>query len=123
MKKGSKLSVEHKRKIGITHKGIPLSKEHREKIRLAHLGKTKPWLCGEKNGRWKGGKTPELRAGRPRPSCCEICGDSGRICFDHDHKTGKFRGWICNNCNASIGFAKDNIEILRKIIKYLEIYV
>lgn len=41
---------------------------------------------------------------------------------DHSHETGKVRGLLCHNCNALLGHAHDNIEILKKAIKYLEKY-
>ena len=62
----------------------------------------------------------ENEAGRKRPNQCEICGASNNIYFAHDHKTGKFRGWICLHCNTIIGFSRDNSEILIKIAKYLK---
>jgi hypothetical protein len=74
----------------------------------------------------------EAKAGRPRATHCEICNvkDSGRgattgtkgnrIAFDHCHKTGAFRGWICSNCNKALGLVKDNTDLLRKMIEYLE---
>ena len=54
---------------------------------------------------------------------CEICNiskENVRLVFDHDHKTNKFRGILCDACNTGIGFLKDNIEILLSAIKYLE---
>jgi hypothetical protein len=66
----------------------------------------------------------ERRAGRPRPEVCECCGESPRrqrpLHWDHDHKTGTFRGWICHDCNIGIGGAKDDVDRLRKMISYLE---
>ena len=62
----------------------------------------------------------EERAGRLRPKTCEVCGKSGRICFDHDHKTGKFRGWLCVGCNTFLGRIDDNKEVLKKLISYLD---
>lgn len=59
-------------------------------------------------------------AGRPRPSICESCGGGGKIYFDHNHKTGKFRGWICQGCNSALGHARDNVEVLYKLIAYLQ---
>lgn len=55
---------------------------------------------------------------------CEIC---GRIpgptqrsnAFDHDHKTGEFRGWLCGRCNIGLGYFKDSTEALEKAIAYL----
>ena len=39
--------------------------------------------------------------------------------FDHDSTTDKFRGWICNNCNAGMGNLGDTVEGLQKAIDYL----
>jgi len=78
---------------------------------------------GEKHGRWKGGRTSVYRAKtapRPKPIQCEICGGLGRICYDHDHKTGKFRGWICLRCNVAIGMVKENTETLMALADYIK---
>tara|TARA_R100000781_G_C4057622_1_gene119906 strand:- start:307 stop:822 length:516 start_codon:yes stop_codon:yes gene_type:complete len=40
--------------------------------------------------------------------------------FDHDHKTGEFRGWLCNSCNISLGMLGDSLESAKRIVKYLE---
>lgn len=42
-----------------------------------------------------------------------------KACVDHDHKTGKIRGLLCNHCNRALGLIKDNIEVLNRMIKYL----
>ena len=65
-------------------------------------------------------KALEKLAGRPKPDNCEVCGRKGIISFDHDHVTMKFRGWICNNCNMSLGLLSDSPELLRKLAEYLE---
>ena len=52
---------------------------------------------------------------------CECCGIVGAtLCWDHDHKTGKHRGWICSNCNTGIGKLGDNVEGVQKAVDYLE---
>jgi hypothetical protein len=66
----------------------------------------------------------ERLAGRPRPSVCEVCESPGYgqqgIVFDHDHVTGKFRGWLCNSCNVVLGYTQDDAERLLKLAMYLE---
>ena len=39
---------------------------------------------------------------------------------DHDHKTGEVRGLLCHHCNRALGGVMDNIEVLKKMIDYLE---
>jgi hypothetical protein len=55
---------------------------------------------------------------------CEVCGSPGDLWtglhLDHDHKTNKPRGILCGNCNRALGNAMDDIEILKKLIAYLE---
>ena len=53
---------------------------------------------------------------------CKICGEKAktkRLSIDHDHDTGRIRGLLCNNCNAAVGFLKDDPKLARNIIKYL----
>jgi hypothetical protein len=64
--------------------------------------------------------------------CCPICNKTeaevagkggkkaGAWCCDHDHTTNEFRGWLCHQCNRLLGGAKDNVEILKAAISYLE---
>lgn len=55
---------------------------------------------------------------------CSICENqlilhSRKYGIDHNHKTGKLRSILCNNCNLLLGAAHDDIEILNKAINYL----
>ena len=61
-------------------------------------------------------------AGRVRPERCEIpsCASDKKVVFDHCHKSEKFRGWICDNCNTTLGRCKDNPAILRELADYIE---
>lgn len=86
----------------------------------------KKGMKGEKCYAWKDGRSVkkslkyrEKIAGRKRSEQCEICGAMEQICFDHDHKTGEFRGWICGRCNFALGLVKDNTETLMAMIEYL----
>lgn len=62
---------------------------------------------------------------------CAICGGAPDhksrstqrtpvLVVDHDHKTNKVRGLLCNSCNTLLGMAKDNPERLRAACLYLE---
>lgn len=69
---------------------------------------------------WMRAKRERL-AGRPKPKNCELCGNpSPKIVWDHNHETGKFRGWICTPCNYILGRVKDDPEVLRKMADYLD---
>lgn len=50
--------------------------------------------------------------------CCKEKGIHGLV-VDHDHKSGKVRGLLCNSCNKALGFFQDDIEILTNAINYL----
>ena len=56
---------------------------------------------------------------------CFICGVpemecNERLSMDHDHETGKFRGWLCASCNKAAGFLKDSPDLMRKLAEYIE---
>jgi hypothetical protein len=56
--------------------------------------------------------------------CCAICGIhhteiKKSLHVDHCHTTGKVRGLLCYSCNTILGHAQDDINILKKTIKYL----
>lgn len=55
---------------------------------------------------------------------CFICQNKPRkmrLAVDHDHKTGEVRGLLCKRCNQSVlGAAHDNVDILRRAVRYLE---
>lgn len=64
---------------------------------------------------------------RPAPAKCECCGRRFEdlsthhgACFDHNHKTGKFRGWLCNDCNIALGRLGDTKKGVLKLLRYLE---
>lgn len=55
-----------------------------------------------------------------KPERCQCCHEkTDYFVLDHDHQTGKFRGWLCRNCNQGIGKLGDNIKGLQKAMKYL----
>lgn len=52
---------------------------------------------------------------------CMICKGTKRLSIDHNHKTEKYRGLLCHNCNIGLGNFKDNVELLEKAIQYLKL--
>ncbi len=57
-------------------------------------------------------------------SVCSICQvpTDNTLHIDHCHKTGKVRGLLCTTCNTCLGLARDNPDLLHKMISYLEIH-
>jgi len=60
---------------------------------------------------------------------CAICNRSfedraknyfgGGVCVDHNHKSGRVRGLLCNECNLALGYLEDNPFRVFSIIGYL----
>lgn len=88
-----------------------------KKSRLKRLANMTPEERTEYNRKRK---YRTIKPSLPRPNKCEVCFSDGRICLDHDHKTLKFRGWLCEPCNTALGRVRDNPETLRKLAEYLE---
>lgn len=65
-------------------------------------------------------KKRTLEAGRPPSIICELCSEVTKTVFDHDHASMKFRGWLCKRCNVTLGYVRDNPELLAKMILYLK---
>ena len=56
----------------------------------------------------------------PDGTACEICNrQSQNIVFDHHHEKNIFRGWLCNECNRSIGMLGENTESILKVLNYM----
>ncbi len=55
---------------------------------------------------------------------CAICGTDepglSDWCCDHCHTEDKARGLLCVQCNAGLGYFKDNPEFLQSAIDYLK---
>jgi ribosomal protein S20 len=50
---------------------------------------------------------------------CQICEKRPVEAVDHCHDTGKVRGLLCGRCNMGLGHFYDDVEALKKAIKYL----
>lgn len=53
---------------------------------------------------------------------CVICGSTERLHLDHCHRSNQVRGILCRGCNMALGHVKEDVEILRRAIDYLEKY-
>ena len=107
---------------------LPLTEEYFRKNQSTNTGGDKYFRpeckkCTKEAGQGKS-KAQKLAGNPKRPPLGTPCYNCGRIdrklVFDHDHKTLEFRGWICDNCNRSIGMLGDTIESLERAIKYLK---
>ena len=59
---------------------------------------------------------------KPKSAICPICEvETSDLKLDHDHKTGEFRGWLCNDCNNALGKFNDSAKFLKRAIKYLNV--
>jgi hypothetical protein len=54
----------------------------------------------------------------PQDTPCELCLKTAGIVFDHSHVTCRFRGWLCNSCNRSLGVLGDEPEEVVKALMY-----
>jgi hypothetical protein len=60
---------------------------------------------------------------RKKPKRCDVCRRSNvPIHYDHCHKSGLFRGWLCRDCNTALGLTHDSIKVLQSLIDYLTAY-
>lgn len=59
------------------------------------------------------------------PFECPVCKKrtiasvTSKVVLEHDHHTGKVGGWICDSCNTGLGRFKDDIELLKNAIGFL----
>ncbi len=91
-------SAKNTRDHGLRKKQLGLPVDWYEKTLLAQQG-----LCAIC-------KRPEVsqRAGRVRS-----------LAIDHNHKTGKVRGLLCQKCNLALGNFQDSSDVLLSAIAYL----
>lgn len=75
------------------------------------------WLSRKKQRMYGVDFESQLKA---QNGICVICRSSEDLVVDHNHETGMFRAIICRRCNVALGMVGDSIEILEKMIQYLQ---
>jgi hypothetical protein len=99
-----------------------ITKRERNKLLMREWRKTNQPKNAANVKAWRERRWRQL--GGERPDACEACGNKPQgkrgIMFDHCHKRGHFRGWLCNPCNTALGLLSDDPDRLRKLIAYLE---
>lgn len=87
--------------------------------------------CGKKKKPISAKDRKEYEAKFPRPPMgkpftCPVClktktpWHKNQVCLDHNHETGEIRGYLCGDCNASIGRIGDDIGTLKRAILWLK---
>lgn len=87
-------------------------REHREKIKDYQY----QWLYGLTSKQ-------RLQIYINQNGCCAICKKAtpyDKIKTDHNHKTDKIRGLLCNECNLALGFIEKYFDNIDFILKYLK---
>lgn len=56
----------------------------------------------------------------PETQCNPKSGLPYNLAVDHCHATNKVRQLLCSNCNRTLGMVNDNVDLLLKMISYVE---
>jgi len=87
--------------------------------------KKNPSLYKERRIKYKYGMTYEDKEKifQSQEGRCAIClkpFSMHELHIDHDHITNEVRGLLCPHCNTSLGLLKEDTDILKNMINYLE---
>jgi hypothetical protein len=102
-KTGKHLTIDHKKSIshGLTKFNIPNESVLKRKYNLT----LEEWVKFKNDQNNK----------------CPICltDFNSTPCVDHDHKSGRNRGLLCQKCNRILGQFKDDVNALSRAFNYL----
>lgn len=98
-----------------------------ECVSITDKGRSTRWRRARPEQKQKNATRNRLARGLPLPTrdapdLCECCNKppgQKSLALDHDHETGKFRGWLCGNCNLGIGKLGDNSHGIIRALNYL----
>jgi hypothetical protein len=97
-------------------------KFYREDLPEKHYAIRRPACDSCRNKKLKIGKEKKFWH-RPINLTCPICHDEvlgSYARLDHNHHTGKIRGWICDNCNTAIGKLKESSEVIQRAMEWIK---
>jgi hypothetical protein len=107
------------REIQAAYKARNLDKvKARNRAHAKAFAAANPEKVRQNRRRWAGivDATGERRVG-----LCEICQlHCDPLFLDHDHVTGRSRGWLCERCNTGLGRFLDDPNLLRRAAEYVE---
>ena len=116
----------HKKYVRNRERILSYCKEYYTKNKDRICDRTRKWF---RAGRYGLSYTQYLELVELQKNCCALCGlpesrknqrnEIKPLSVDHDHRTGKVRGLLCNDCNAMLGFAHEDIERLSNAIIYI----
>ena len=102
---------------------VGITKEYRERydVKYSRQGKHYEWALKSKYNLSRK-EYEEILINQN--NLCAICKTISeyKLVVDHDHSSNKVRGILCRKCNLSLGFAQDDISILKEMINYLEFH-
>ncbi len=61
-----------------------------------------------------------------KPFHCPVCDRTiirqykNDVVLDHNSETGEIRGWVCRQCNSSMGMMNEKVSILKRAIKWIQ---
>jgi Recombination endonuclease VII len=54
-----------------------------------------------------------------KPLTLYVYNNSDGAKIDHNHRTGKFRGLLCHNCNTTVGYIETHLDYIDIILNYI----
>jgi len=77
-------------------------------------------MSAKTKAEWMKNKPQDIPFECPICSKRTIAGVTCKVVLDHNHKTGEARGWVCDSCNTGIGRFKDDVDLIKRAIKFVE---
>ena len=104
------------------------NRDKRARYQQAHSDRTRESSRRWRSKHWRQGRygftrlEAEQQLQRQKNQCaiCQAPLLLAKVCVDHDHITGRFRGFLCRTCNLGLGHFGDSVSNLKQAQRYLE---